>query len=236
MNCAIFIRSYRSDREWLSFCLRSLKKFAHGFTEVIIALPTGDEPHFDAFDTHGGRIVWETDPPEVHGYLAQQIAKLYADTHTDADYILFADSDCFSTYKFRPDDWCWKGKPFQLIRHWSEVGHAICWKEPTSLALGVEPIFEHMAALPIIHDRRLFPLLRAHVEKLHQKSMRDYVSSVQSFSEFNVMGSFALRYLPHLYEWRIADPPVDGYPRPFVQGWSHGGVDAHRETYETMLA
>ena len=83
-------------------------------------------------------------------------------------------------------------------------------------------------------------LLRQHMESLHNMSVTDYISRVKGrdFSEFNVLGAFCLRYTPHLYDFRIANPATDGFPRTIRQQWSwqQGGVERHRAEYEEILA
>jgi len=239
-SISIFIRTYRGDREWLNFCLRSLKKYATGFHEVVVVIPKGDEPHFDLFDFHGAKVVWYDDLP-IDGYNAQQECKVHADQMCEGQLICFIDSDCFITAPLTPGMFCnERGKPIQLLRHWAEVGDAKCWLPITAAALGETPIFEHMACQGSIYDRTTFSVLRTHMEATHKMTIREYISRVKGreFSEFNLLGAFALRYLPHFYDWRIADPSTDGYPRTIRQQWSWqpGGVDRHRAEYEELLA
>lgn len=252
MTTSIFIRSWRGDREWLRYCLLSLKKFAVGFAEIIVVLPKEDELHFDKFDFHGAIVKWVNDPPNTSGYLSQQISKLYADTMTQSEWIMYVDSDCFAKKEFRPSDFFTlpinnssneKFQPMkgiQLLRHWSEVADAKCWKEPTALPLGFEPVYETMAVMPLIYNRQSLILLRKHIREVHKKSAAEYIAQLPSptFSEFNVLGTFSLRYLPYLYDWRMANPSTDGYCRPITQYWSKapGGVEEHREEFERILA
>ena len=240
MTTSIFIRTYRGDREWLNYCLRSLEKFASGFHEVVISIPTGDEPHFDLFDFRGANVVWYNDA-KCDPYVAQQENKLCADQYCTGQLICFVDSDCFATEPVTPASFCnERGKPIQLLRHWADTGDAKCWLPITAAALGETPTFEHMAAMPLIYDRRTFPLLRDHIAATHKESLREYISKVKDreFSEFNLLGAFALRYTPSFYDWRLADPSTDGYPRSIRQQWSwqKGGVDRHRAEYEEILA
>lgn len=234
---SIFIRSYRGDVPWLNYCLRSIKKYSYGFHEVVIALPIGDESHFDKFDFLGYKVVW-VEPNKCTGYLDQQITKTNADLYCDGDEILFIDSDCVATTVFSPNDFKESGKPVQLIRHWSECGTAIIWKLITQKALGIEPPFEHMAVMPLIYSRHTLPLLRDYVQSTHFKTLAEYICEQphSHFSEFNLMGSFAIRFTPQLYDWRIADIQNDKYFRGIKQYWSHGGLtDEIRSEIESFL-
>lgn len=236
MTTSIFIRSYRNDREWLRYCLRALAKYAKGFCETVVVLPKGDEPHFENFDSHGAKIVWFDDLPGP-GYLVAQYSKLMADTFCLGDRILFVDSDAILSKPCIPEDFLDGDKPIHLLGHWSEVGDAICWKDVTKRAVGFEPPFEYMRCLPIIHDRRLFPIIREYMQATHGRSLGEYIQAQprHEFSEFNVAGVLAHHFLPHLYTWRVANWEYDGYPRYFKQFWSYDGVDKHREELERLV-
>lgn len=236
MSCSIFVRSYRGDREWLRYCLRALQKRSVGFLETVVCLPEGDQPHFQNFDYMGARVEWYHDVP-VEGWLSQQAAKIHADEMCHGDHIMFVDSDTVLTRVASPGEFMSFGKPIALLRHWSEVGEAVMWKDYTDKVLGFEPPFEGMACMPLVHDRRVFPLLRQHVQNAHGKSIREYVGGLTGrfFSEFNTLSAFAHRFTPFFYEWRLCDPATDGYPRIFKQYWSWSGVDNHRDEIERQL-
>lgn len=238
MTTSIFIRSYRGDRFWLDYCLRSLKKFAHGFKETVVVLPKGDELHFEGTNFHGARVVWWDDLPG-DGYLGQQHCKLHADTMVDSDYIFFVDSDCFAEGKVHPAMYRHGNKPIQLIRHWEHVGEAQMWKPITEKAVKFEPRFEHMAFVPLLYWRKTVEECRKYMEGVHEKTLGKYIQGVgqRDFSEFNALGSFALAFQPHLYEWRLADPANDGVTRVVKQYWSWGGfTEGLEDRFKTILA
>lgn len=240
MTTSIFIRSYRSDRFWLDYCLRSVEKFCKGFAEVVVCLPIGDEPHFDSTDFHGARVVWVQDP-DCHGYVAQQICKIEADLHCSTSSILYLDSDCFVTAHMIPEMFAECGKPIQLLRHWDELDEASKkWKGITESVVGFEAIFEHMPCHPMIFQARTLRLLREVIEHTHKMSLREFARTIKEnrMSEFNALGAVAHRYQPFLYAWRVADPATDEYPRVVTQQWSYqeGGIERHKEEYEKILA
>lgn len=241
MTTSIFIRSYRADRFWLEYCLRSLQKFASGFAEIIVALPLGDEPHFDQYDFRGAKVVWVNDPNECSGYCAQQLSKLNADCYCVGETILFLDSDCFVTGDMRPEMFLRGGRPIQLLRHWGDLPkNAQDWRPITRGIVGFEPQFEYMALHPLIFDRRTFALTRAMIEHTQKKPMSEFVSGIVAnrMSEFNALGAVAHRCHPSFYHFEMADPNTDGYPRMVKQQWSYkeGGVENHKEEYERILA
>lgn len=237
---SIFVRSFRTDRFWLEYCLRSLEKFAKGFLEIVVALPVGDEPHFYDYDYRGAKVVWYHDP-KCSGYTAQQVCKMEADLYCQGDTILFLDSDCFITSEIRPEMFFTDAKPKMLLRHWDSVGeNAKNWKEITKSFVGFTPMFEAMACPGLIYDRSTLALLRQHIEHTHKKTVREYSLVVQNdrLSEFNALGAIAHRFQPYLYDFRIANPSTDGYPRMIRQQWSYesGGVLNYKEEYERILA
>jgi Family of unknown function (DUF6492) len=237
---SIFIKSWRGDREWLSYCLRSLAKFAHGFTETVVLIAELDKPHFEGFDFHGARVVWVDEPDDGRGYIRQQVFKLHADEYTEAQCIFYVDSDCFLFQEMTPDMFIPNGKPIALIRHWEDAGSANAWKPVMQKFLAFEPCFESMCALPFIIDRRVLPLLRDYAKSTHGCTIDEYALSQpgNEFSEFNIASAFAQRFTPYLYDFRIADPERDGFPRVLMQKWSWDktGVSRYADEYEGILA
>lgn len=235
MTTSIFIRSYAKDKQWLFYCLRSLAKYAHGFSEIVVAIPRLEESLFEGFEWHGARRLL-VNVPDCTGYVAQMVTKMEADLHTDADFIMFIDSDCVAHKTFSPEDFfCESGnqvKPIQLIRHWAGFkDESKKWRAATEKFIGFDPVFEHMATLPLIYDRNSLKLFRDYLAETHHKVLWEYVKNpaTHSMSEFNGLGAFAHRFTPQLYDWRVADPATDGYPRPLHQHWSYGGITAEME-------
>jgi len=226
---SLYVRSYRGDREWLSYCLPALCRRAIGFLETVVVLPRGDEPHFQNYDFCGARVEWVHDIA-CDGYLAQQAAKLEADKVCKGDVILFFDSDCIAHTDFAPADYLIGGKVRQLIRFWNEVGDAKMWQPVVEAALGESPKFECMATHPLVYWRDSIEHCREFLDGRHG-SMREYIQALnyREFSEFNVLGAFCHLYEPHRYDWSLANPGTDGYLRPFKQFWSWAGVDKARE-------
>lgn len=237
---SIFIKSWRGDREFLFYCLRSIEKFCQGFKETVVVIAEIDKPHFDGFDFCGARVVWIDEPDDGRGYVRQQLAKLHADEYVDSDFIFYIDSDCFILSPMDPEGFMVAGKPICLIRHWADAGSAIAWKSITQKFMTFEPGFEGMACLPFVIDRRVLPLLREYAKATHGCSIDEYALSQpgNDFSEFNVMSAFSQRFCPYMYDWRIADPATDGFPRVLTQKWSwdKAGVEPYRKTYEEILA
>jgi len=218
-----------------------LDRFAVNFKEVVIAIPTHDEPHFRNTDFHGARVVWDEEPDDGKGYLRQQISKLHADERCKGGAIAFVDSDCFLHQPLSATKLISSGKPKALIRHWADAGNAIAWKGITEKFLTFTACFETMCNHPVVIDRRVFPLFREYAKATHGKTVDEYILSqpANRFSEFNAIMNFAMRFTPYLFDFRIADPERDGFPRAFTQRWTWGkncDVSQYAEEYERILA
>lgn len=246
MKTSIFIRTFSGDKAWLSYCLRSLETHAKGFRQIVVAIPNSDNSAFEGFDFRNAVRV-PVNEPDCIKYVCQQVTKLEADLHCDADFIMFIDSDCVAHRDFTPDEffsfsWPFITRPIQLIRHWAGMGKdAYRWRDATRQFVGFEPIFEHMATLPLVYDRHTLRLFRDYLAETHKKVLWEYVKNpaTHSMSEFNGLGAFAHRFTPQLYDWRVADMENDGYPRPLHQHWTHikGGISkAMAERFEAWIA
>lgn len=240
MKVSIFVRSYRGDRFFLDYLLRSLEKFSKGFHEIVVGVPAIDEPHFRHTDFHGAKLNLIDEPEEGKGYLYQQITKLYSDMLCEGDFIMVVDSDCFFFESFTSEEYFIAGKPISLLRHWADAGSGDVWKPITEKFTTFEMMFEGMACLPFIIDRRVLPMIRDYCESTHKESISSYILRQPNgeFSEFNALSAFSHRFTPYLYHWQIADPATDGFPRKHWQRWSwdKAGVDPFREEYEKILA
>jgi hypothetical protein len=222
MKTSIFIRTYAGDIMWLAHCLASLRKYAHGHHEIVIAAPQGDYNKVkSSVDTRGCKLV-ECYRTAKDDYIGQQITKVHADAFCDTELILHIDSDCVAHRNFNVSEFCTdSGQPMMTFRNWGDAGTAACWRQPTEEVLGIPPAFEFMAQLPIIHRAATLRNFREHVVRRHQDSA--YLENRHAFSEFNAIGAFAHYYHPDEYHWVRATGPCDGYPRPLKQFWSKGG-------------
>lgn len=239
MSTAIFIRSYNKDFEWLSYCVRSIRKFCSGFNEVVLAVPIGHYVQLTDEIKNCVDHIHPVEPRTSRGYLDQQITKLRAHHYTDADQILYVDSDCLFAAPATPETFMRDGKPlllktaYDVFRsHQQRTGekqNVLCWQPITEAAIGFPVAYEYMRRLPILHDVRTL----LEVETRYPR-MIDHIRSIHGngFSEFNALGAVAERYLSDLYH--IQDTETEPLP-PIVceQSWSWGGIsDEKREHME----
>jgi len=152
-------------------------------------------------------------------YLGQQVSKIYSFEHTDADYILFMDSDCIVKHPCNVSDFFRNGKPILLKTKYDQVGDAICWKSITEKFVGFSVEYEYMRRLPVVYERNTLLGLDAINENIRQ-----YIISQpnRAFSEFNAIGAFIDKFQKHKYE--IIDTDDEVPYSPVRQFWSWGGI------------
>lgn len=221
MTTAIFIKSYRNDFKWLSGCLRSIQKFATGFSEIVIAIPDTD-----SLDHLTAERVVKVKESEGRGYMFQQSVKMLADAFTDADHILLVDSDCLFTAPVTPESFLTDGKPNWLHTPWANVGDDAkrAWGEVMRKCVGENPPSEFMRRLPQIVPRWALEEFRGFIAKKHGVSLEYYIMNQpgRHFSEFNCLGFFLWLNHHDKINWINTD---DGVPPTVVrQFWSWGGV------------
>lgn len=215
MTTDIFIRTYDKDLEWLKYCLRSVAKFVTGHRRIIISIPAGQKHLLDKWNLTQETVI-EWVPACDNGYIDQQINKLMAYTLTDAEYILFVDSDVCFTRPVHVSEYFKAGKPIVLKTRYESVGDASCWKAPTEVILGVPVEFEYMRRLPILYRSDT-------LSAIYQKINTHSLAELERLSEFNLVGAFSELYEKDSYHF--IDTEKEQFPPNSVrQGWSWGGL------------
>lgn len=218
----IFIRTYSADLKWLQYALTSIHKFCTGFRDIIIVIPEHQIQLLEQLNLTKEKIF--TCPKYKDDYLGQQVTKLYADDYTDADYILYTDSDTLFTMPVTQKNFTLEGKPLILKTKYEKVETAIIWQPVTEKALGFKVDFEFMRRLPFCYHSSTLKALRIYIKEKHGKELTDYIQaqSDRKFSEFNVVGAFADKFEQDKYDFQDTD---EGLPTLYVrQFWSWGGL------------
>lgn len=224
MTTDIFIRSYARDFPWLAYCLKSINKFCSGFGNIIVVVPEQDRKAIEGFNLTREKVFYVKETGK-DSYLFQQAAKVHADLYSQADYVLYTDSDTCFNVPTTPASFFFDDKPVMLITPYHELGKAVPWKPITEKALQFECPFETMRRLPWIYPRALLPLFREYMQKIHGKPVEEYIMEQphHAFSEFNAMGSFAHQFHPDAFHYietnKQALPPT-----VLKQNWSWGGI------------
>lgn len=221
----IFIKTREHDYPWLEWCLKGVQKFTSGFGRNIIL--TSDRTGINAPAGWGCSFVIQED--KEPGYLWQQACKLNADQYTDADYILFMDSDCVFTRPVTPDDFIKDGKPIWLHTPLDQARpDQHVWAPVMEKFLGKKPQHEFMRRHPFIVPRWAFQELRTFCQYRHGKSIDEYILGEADpanglslrFSEWNCLGFFLWEYHKDRVEWVLDS---DAGPACVWQGYTHGG-------------
>lgn len=234
MKTSILIVTHLNDMQWFVHCLYSIHKFATGFHEVVVIIPSDEFVNYSKLisDCPMKNVRWVQydQPPVPLHFLSHEVQKCKADIHCpEADSILHIDSDVIFKVPVTPNDFSVDGKPVLLKRLWSSSGHAMCWKPHVDRALNVDSKYETMCWMTISHVRQTYSGTRQAIENVHNRSFEHYVYSQNSkhpfgFTEFNTLGTFALNNNPEQYH--IIDVTNGGWPEvKAVQFWSYGGLD-----------
>ncbi|MGW8392450.1 DUF6492 family protein [Pseudoduganella sp. HUAS MS19] len=236
MQVDIFIRSYYKDLRWLHYCLRSIRRYCHGFSRVIVVVPHASRARLD---WHGlGGDITISCPDYADDYLGQQVSKLHADTISEADYICHVDSDCIFSRSTQPSDLMQDGKPRILFAPYRRLDRHVPWQGLVQQLLGHSVDYEFMRTPPYTFPRWMYREFRNFIEAQHGVGLEEYVlrQPARGFSEFNALGAYAYHHHRDACHWldENAWPPERQSCRAY---WSWGGIDQRlQEELELMLA
>lgn len=226
MNAGIFIKSYKGDAPWLEYCLKSIKKFCKSYGQVLVA--SEDKEIGQIADYHGA-IFRPVNKFTGDGYIHQQVIKLIADHffHPSTEYIVYWDSDCMAIREHTPEFWFKDGKPIMMVTPYSSLPAppAMPWKSVTEEIMKFECPFETMRRHPMVIPRGLLPEIREYLTTIHRKKWSDYLLSrpYRSCSEFNMIGSYILKFHPEIVT--VVNTDKDPLPpNALKQFWSWGGI------------
>lgn len=210
----IYIRTYYKDLEWLKLCLRSISKFVTGHRKIIICIPEGQQHLIEVWNLTQEKII--TCEAHKNDYIFQQVSKLLSYKETDAEYILFVDSDVVFLNPTSVNEYFKDGKPIIFETKWEDAGDAICWKEPTEKILGFQTETEKMRRMPLLYRRDT-------LEEIDKKFNVISFADLDRLSEFNLVGSYAkVNESEKYYFWNTHENP-DLPEMKSRQYWSWGG-------------
>ncbi|NCZ53069.1 MAG: hypothetical protein EBY81_04155, partial [Verrucomicrobia bacterium] len=159
----LFIRSYKKDFEWLSYCLKSCAKSAKGFRQIHIVVPHGDQHELNHLTLEKVHIC----PRYAEDYLGQQVTKLNADLYSDADFICHIDSDTVWLHDVSPKDFIHKGKAIMYYEPYDKIGECP-WQPIIEEAVGWKPEFEFMRRPPHTFPRWIYKEIRDFLQTTHK--------------------------------------------------------------------
>ncbi len=240
MTTSIFIKSWPPDFGFLAYCLKSIHKFATGFSEIVVLIPDNSD-----LPLTKEKLIKVPEPPsEGHhmhgkGYVLQQCYKVSADKYTSSDFVCMMDSDCVFTKPVTPDDLFVDGKPLWLMTPFADIlptdknlpAHFEAIKEFS----GIPPEFEMMRRHSQVIPRWAFGCFRDYAQQLHGMSFEQWAMAqkFRGVTEFNHIGQFLHLNFPnfiHFHDTRFGIPPS------FVeQYWSWNGITPEIRTYMEAL-
>jgi hypothetical protein len=186
---SIYIKTYSGDSMWHEKCLASIDRYCTGFHETVV----NNEDH-------------------PNGYLAQQIAKLNADTEAESTFILVTDSDTLFTTPVTPQTFMRGGRPIWHLTPKDEVLAAdpgtAKWFDVMEKFLGATPQHEFMRRQPFFFPRWLLQAFRQFCWQLHGISVEEYVMAQPNFSEWNCLGFYAWTYHRECFSWEDNSAPL----------------------------
>lgn len=229
----IFIKSYSKDFWLLHVCIMTIQRYVTGYRNIVLVIPEHEK---DLFDTRGlpeNTLIHYVNDQSHDGWLHQQWFKMSAHRYTDADYILFGDSDCIFTYPLDLQPFVQDGRPEILYTSWDKVDAAICWKRPTEIFMKEPVPYEFMRRNCMIYHRQTLVDIEAYCPQLEQMIMNSKIR----FSEFNAMGAFAYKY--HSEKYNFVNTDNWNYTEPkAIQVWSwadKNGDIGHKNEYIRIL-
>jgi len=231
ISCDIFIKTFIKDFEWLTYCTRSITRFASGFKDVVLVSSENLPPLFMK------NLRAYTKPDEgKDGYLVQQAIKATADQYCGSDYILHIDSDTIFTRPVTPESFFRNGKPYWLMTPYEKVKTP--WQPIVGNFFRQLPTHEFMRRQAQVIPRDIYRSLDNYCDKMHGMGIFDYIVNQQnrSFSEFNVIGFFCWLYHRERFTW--IDTEKDELPELVVnqyRSWNAIAPEVKNEM-ETILA
>lgn len=251
MTCSILIKSFRKDFGWLSYCLKSIHKFASGFSEVVVIIPDTDDLPLTAerlIKLHEPGPSAESAGNHGSGYAFQQVVKMNADKYTSSDFVLHIDSDTIFTkpvYAFDTvngaSPFIANDKPLWLMTPFKDIlptdKNLVAHVEAMRAFSGIDPEFEYMRRMGQVIPRWAYGCFREYCLSRHGKTFEQYAMAqgFRGISEFNLIGQFLHREFPnfiHFHDTRF------GIPESVVmQSWSWSGITPEiRQQMEQILA
>lgn len=231
MNHEILMVSYRRDFRYLKYCLRSISKFASGFTSRLIVPNRDFAEAVELVRQHNpATAVASGDEWSGKGMLWHMYVIMYSDEWCPtADVVLHVDSDCVFTEPVTPEDYMVNGKPLMLYESFASLGpkhsEVLKWQQCTRNNLPWEPLYETMRRHPEVYCRRLYPRARAMMQQKTGKTVEEYLKGCentfpQNFCEHVTLGNVAIHEFPDDYEFY--DLSVKPWPpNKLRQAWSH---------------
>ncbi len=251
---------HAKDMEFLRYSLRSLEKFATGFSGITVVAPAHEKGLYGWTDVFGVRMHYFTEI-EGRGMLGHMIQKVRADQICpEADYILHLDADCIVWRPMTPADYIINGHPVVVRERYAAVLNPArrYWQKCVHAALGFWPETEGMTRHPQVHIAEVYAATRNAVEQQNGVAFDSYVIAgqnkfPQSFAEWPTVHAIVCRNFADRYTFRDYDRnkdcaecgvnPLGSHQyiyrkdrEPVAETWTHGGIESYRKMFDEILS
>lgn len=237
MNVAILMVTFARDLEFAEYSMRSVRKFARGFGDNIVVVPSTDAGMYNEIASLYGFTVKAFEERPGKGFVHHEAIICEADQWCPgADAVLHLDADCLFTGGICASDYFINGRPILYRQRYADFVHhpnRYGWKRRVLEATGIDPEWETMCRHPSVHLRGTYGLTQAAIQAHTGMDWKEYILSCkntypQGFAEFPTLGAVVIDKCPELYHF-IEDgspekelDPTNGKMKSF---WSVGGLE-----------
>lgn len=271
-KCEIFIVTYGlptkrvsgqivSDFDWLTWCLRCIRRHCTGFTGVTLAIPDRDAkllaPIANEHAQAKGGI-----PLKIKmfhekvgkGFLMHEVVMASADDFVpkDTTHVLHVDADCMFKEAVTPAEYIHGDKPVYVWRSYDSlaemrdgqrvVSDCAQWRAPTEAQLGFAVNEYTMLRHPTAFPLTFYKDYRFYLEKLHKQPFMDYMLAGRNDfpanrMDFTAMGAWAHARMRDSFEWIDISGGNHLAPKDKLKAyWSHSPITDHiKSEIETYL-
>ena len=233
----IFIRTYKRDFPLLKCTLYSILKYVTSFRSIVVTVR--DKEYIDLMNTlkierffinniDKIKIISVPNFSDNMDYFGQQITKLHADMYTDAEYIMFLDSDCvfYDNFDIQKEMFDKDEKVILLVEKWENLPKTYdVWKTFLQVC-DFKTEFEFMRRVPLIYPSKICKNLRHYMSAKYKIKFTDACLQIYNstdtylqhkyFSEFNLLGAYSYIYEPNYFNF-INQADVSSIPLKQVQ-------------------
>jgi len=237
MKMELLLVTYRRDIPYAEFCLKSVAKFATGFSALRVVVPHEDVEAFQQLTYCGIQFpfkVYGHDDWPGQGFLCHEYQIMMADRWCpDADFIGHIDADICFTEAVTPDDYIKDGRPYLRYEPFSRIGqrhHGVAvWQDVTQRCLPFPVLNECMRAHPGVFHHGLYARAREMMIKKTTMPLEVYLKEQrneypQTFCEFNTLGNVAMHEFPDHYNFVEQQDDKPTPDNKLIQYWSHGSI------------
>ena len=216
----VFLVSYPDHYAGLPALFRSIEKFVIGFRRVVLVIEEADPaPDVLAFvEIKRCRNYRDYHACNYWGRGGQQIEKLRAWHYTDAERVIYVDSDLVFVrpVDVQTDPCISLEKPLVIWRMWKDAGEARKWYLPTKMVLRFEPPGECMARFPFVFPRWFLQEYWRYMGEITNSD--EWLQVFAHPQEFNGLGNYAMAR--HADKFTLLRVGVDALPETCIYQYS----------------